>query len=297
MSKYTHEFLKKRFILEDVELNDYILNAIDFLESTDELVKKAEKENLDTISQEAYWPIMNDMYERSYEYVCGSLSLFILQQLQSCEASCRTAIEGAVNLHYVSLGDSLGKIISYFKNHFEVELKQNVNWKSAVDTSNVDEEIKNYHQGLIANKNDALNTYEAVLNKSMSDKGININTYDSKWPSAFDRFRLIDDEIGYRTIYTALCSQSHNDPEDLLNKLLCRAINNDGFTLAKKEEQYYFSLYMILQAIKYHVMASAMYLGKLDISCKELSVKYNDILHLIVKSQEEKASVLSELTD
>jgi hypothetical protein len=297
LSKYSQQFLKKRFILENIELNDYVLEAIDFLESTDELVRTSEKENQEIISQETYWPIMHDMYERSYEYVCGSLSLFIIEQLQSCEASCRTAIEGAVNLHYVSLGDSLGKIISYFKNHFEVELKQNVNWKSAVDSSNVDEDIKNYHRGLIANKNDALNTYEAVLNKSMLDEKINIDTYDAKWPSAFDRFRLIDDEIGYRTIYTALCSQSHNDPEDLLNHLLCRTLNHDGFTSAKKEEQYFFSLYMILQAIKYHVMASAMYLGKLEISCEELALKCNEILALIEKSQQHKDSLLRALSE
>jgi hypothetical protein len=297
LSKYSKEFLKKRFIIEDIEVSDYVLKAIDFLESTDEFVRVSEKDNLDAITQETHWPIMHDMYERSYEYVCGSLSLFIIEQLQSCEASCRTAIEGAVNLHYVSLDDSLGKIISYFKNHFVVEFKQNVNWKSSVDTSGADERIKEYHRGLITNKNDALRNYEAILNKSMQDKGININAYDAKWPSAFDRFRLINDEIGYRTIYTALCSQSHNDPEDLLNHLLCRTINNVGFTSAKKEEQYFFSLYMVLQAIKYHIMASAMYLGKLGISCKDLSLKYNGILDLLVKSQQQKDNLLKELTE
>lgn len=289
-------FLKKRHILEEIELNDYVIEAIDFLESTNEFVRASEKENLENISKKTYWPIMHDMYERSYEYVCGSLSLFIIEQLQSCEASCRTAIEGAVNLHYVSLEDSLGKIISYFKNHFEVELKQNINWKSAVDTSNVDESIKNYHRGLIANKNNALSDYEAVLKKAMLEQGVNIDNYDAKWPSAYDRFRLINDEIGYRTIYTALCSQSHNDPEDLLNQLLCRALNHDGFTSAKKAEQYFFSLYMVLQAIKYHVMASAMYLGKLEISCESLALKYNEVLSLIEKSQQHKDSLLAELS-
>jgi hypothetical protein len=296
LSKYCKKFLKKRFIKEDIELNSYVLEAIVFLESTDEFVRNAKKKNLDVIPKEIHWPIMSDMYERSYEYVCGSLSLFIIEQLQSCEASCRTAIEGAVNLHYVSLDDSLGKIISYFKNHFVVELKQNVNWNSAVDSSSVNEEIKDYHRSLISNKNDALSTYEAVLNKSMQEKGINISTYDAKWPSAYDRFRLIDDEIGYRTIYTALCSQSHNDPEDLLNELLCRTVSHDGFTSVKKAEQYFFSQYMILQAIKYHVMASAMYLGKLNISCKDLVLKYNEILELIGKSEKHKDSLLTELS-
>ncbi|PJE54055.1 hypothetical protein TY87_17575 [Marinomonas sp. BSi20584] len=131
----------------------------------------------------------------------------------------------------------------------------------------------------------------------MLAQGVNIDNYDAKWPSAFDRFRLINDEIGYRTIYTALCSQSHNDPEDLLNQLLCRSLNHDGFTSAKKAEQYFFSLYMILQAIKYHVMASAMYLGKLEISCEVLALKCNEILDLIESSQQHKDSLLTELSE
>jgi hypothetical protein len=42
LSKYCEKFLKKRFIKEDIELNDYVLDAIDFLESADEFVRNAE---------------------------------------------------------------------------------------------------------------------------------------------------------------------------------------------------------------------------------------------------------------
>lgn len=115
MNNYTREFLKKRHISEDIELNSFVLDAVDILESSYEFVVATKKENLELDSEETYWPILHDMYERSYEYVCGSLSLFVIEQLQSCEASCRTAIEGAVNLHYVSVGDSLKKLFYILK--------------------------------------------------------------------------------------------------------------------------------------------------------------------------------------
>jgi hypothetical protein len=297
MSKYTQEFLKKRFILESIELNDYVTKAIDILECVDKLVRSSENEKMDTLNKETHWPIMHDMYNRSYEYVCGSLSLLIIGQLQSCEASCRTAIEGAVNLHYISLGDSLGKIISYFKNHIKIELKQNVNWKAAIDSSNVCEADKEYHRRLISNKNDALSNYEAIIKKSMNDAGVDVDKYEAKWPSGYDRFCLIDDEIGYRTVYVALCSQSHNDPEDLLNHLLSRVIGDAGLTSAKKEEQYFFSLDMVLQAIKYHIMASGMYLGKFELSCDELPLEHHKILDLMMLAQKDKHNLLNELTN
>jgi len=289
-------FLKSRYIQEDIELNAYAVNAINILEDCDSIVREGIYKNHDTLNTQVDFAILCDMYERSYEYTCGSLSLLVIGQLQSCEASCRTAIEGAVNLHFISLGDSTGKIISYFRNHFEVERKQNVNWRSSVDVANVDETAKNHHRALIDEKNDALDKYEAVLRKAMSERGIDINNFDPKWPSAFDRFRLIDDEVGYRTVYVALCSQSHNDPEDLLNHFLCRAIGNEGFTSAKKAEQYFFSVYMVLQAVKYHVMASAMYLGKFNISCDDLAHKYNKALEMMELAMDHKNSVLSELS-
>ncbi|ELB2136404.1 TPA: DUF5677 domain-containing protein [Vibrio parahaemolyticus] len=296
LESYVQNFLSKRYIREEVELDEYIIKALELLESTDSFVRNRENEYEEKINDKIQWQITHDMYERSYEYVCGSLSLFILGQLQSCEASCRTAIEGAVNLHFVSIGDTTDKIVSYFKNHFEVEKKQNSSWEKAVDSSDVEDELKEYHRSLIDKKYEALSSYEAVLKKVMAEHNVDISLSETRWPSAYDRFRLIDDEIGYRTIYTALCSQSHNDPEDLLNHLICRAFGHDGFTAAKKAEQYFFSLYMVLQAVKYHIMASVMYLGKFDIPMIELTDKYKETLNLLMQSQKHKDILLVELS-
>lgn len=36
------------------------------------------------------------------------------------------------------------------------------------------------------------------------------------WPSIADRFKALNLEVNYRTIYTRLCAETHSDPEETL---------------------------------------------------------------------------------
>jgi hypothetical protein len=210
---------------------------------------------------------MHDMYIRSYEYCCGVLGCFLIGQFPSSEALCRTAIEGAINLHYVSLGDSMGKQIAYFKTHIKNERKQNSNWKSSVEQSGYPNDIKNHHLERIRGEDASLDQYEIMLRESLSLDRVDYDAVDIKWPSIFDRFREVDNEVGYRTVYAALCSQAHNDAEDVLNKIMSRVITNvEGLEEAQWVEKYNFSLYLLLTAIDYHIFSSAMYLSKIGIN-------------------------------
>jgi len=223
------------------------------------------------------------MYERNYDYCCGVLGCFLIAQFTASEALCRTAIEGAVNLHYTSLGDSLSKQISYFKNHIYTERKQNSNWKESILKSSCDEELKQYHFEKIAEKEAAIKNYEEMLRDSLLLVQVSFDDINEKWPSIFDRFREIDDEIGYRTVYAALCSQAHNDAEDALNKVYARVCASvEGLDEAHFIEQYNFSLYMALMAIKYHIFASAMYVAKLGINAESLVNHYNKVIDAII---------------
>ncbi|WP_212630144.1 DUF5677 domain-containing protein [Pseudomonas sp. KB-10] len=282
MNELVRGFITKRTLLSDMELNAPLHEAIYRLEATDKLARELLESNKALLEDLVYWPSLHDMYERSYEYCCGVLGCFLIAQFQSSEALCRTAIEGAVNLHYTSLGDSLSKQIAYFKNHLETERKQNINWKNSVASSSHSEELKQYHFEKIDQKNIALNNYEDMLRESLSLVQVGFDDINEKWPSIFDRFRAINDEIGYRTIYAALCSQAHNDAEDALNKIYARVCASvDGLDEAHFIEQYNFSLYMALMAIKYHIFASAMYIAKLEISAEPLIEHYKKVMDAI----------------
>lgn len=276
-------------------LNKSLYKAIYCLEKSAELINNSCCENQQQLINNVPWVSMHDMYKRSYEYCCGALGCFLIAQFPSSEALCRTAIEGAVNLHYVSLGDSMGKQIAYFKEYLDTERKQNTNWQRSVENANYPQDAKDLHFEQIRQKEESLSQYDDMLRQSLHLAGIDYDSSKLNWPNIFERFREIDDEVGYRTVYTALCSQAHNDAEDVLNSIFSRvAPNVDGLAEAQMVEQYNFSLYMILTAIKYHIFASAMYIAKFGISATDLISLLNKINEAIFLVTEHGPRLISE---
>ncbi|MCL1058855.1 DUF5677 domain-containing protein [Shewanella gelidimarina] len=295
MDKLVVNFIEKRALSQDMDLNEPLYNAILYLEKSNELVEELCEQNQDELVKNVPWPTMHDMYKRNYEYCCGVLSCFLIGQFQSSEALSRTAIEGAVNLHYVSLGDAMGKQIAYFKNHLVTERKQNKNWKQSVEASAYSKDAKDHHLDRILEKEASLNYYEEALKGSLKLSGVDFDAVDLKWPSIFDRFKEIDDEVGYRTVYAALCSQAHNDAEDILNKIMSRVIENvSGMEEAQWIEQYNFSLYLLLTALKYHITASAMYIAKFGIDVESLGQLTNKTVETITLVVERGPELIRE---
>ena len=284
MHKLVKGFFEKRAIYTDIELNKPLHNIILYLEESNNILNKMIDKNINKLEKNIPWSTMHDMYKRSYNHICGALSLFIIAQLQSSEALCRTALESSVNLHYVSLGGSIDKLIAYFKNYIEVERKQNINWKSSIDNSSYPSEVKDFHRKKINTKNKALDQYEEMLKESLSLANVDYESNTTKWPNIFERFRAIDHEVSYRTIYMALCSQAHNDPEDILNNLMSRVIANvDGLTEANFIQQYNFSMYMLITCVQFHIFATAMYIAKFEINAKKIVDIYKKTTNLLVE--------------
>jgi hypothetical protein len=271
MDKLVSDFINQRTLSPDMELNEPLYNAILYLEKSNVLINQMCQENQGNLVKAVPWSSMHDMYERNYEYCSAVLGCFLIGQFPSSEALCRTAIEGAVNLHYVSLGDSMAKQIAYFKNHLTTERKQNRSWKLSVEHSEYPQEAKKHHLTKIEEKEESLNNYENGLRQSLNLSGVDFDAVDLEWPNIFERFKEVANEVAYRTVYAALCSQAHNDAEDVLNKIMSRITANvSGMEEAQLIEQYNFSLYLILTAIRYHIVASAMYLAKFSIKVDSL---------------------------
>lgn len=145
MDKLVAQFISQRTISLDIELNAPLHDAIYYLEKSDRFVATTCEKYADRLTEFVPWPSMRDMYERNYEYCCGVLGSFLIGQFPSSEALCRTAIEGAVNLHYVSLGDSMNKLIAYYKSYLFTERKQNRAWKESITRGNYPLEVKQHH--------------------------------------------------------------------------------------------------------------------------------------------------------
>jgi len=81
----------------------------------------------------------------------------------------------------------------------------------------------------------------------------------------------IGDEVGYRTIYAALCSQAHSDPEDIVNNMVARVIPVlEPSGEAQQVEQYHFSFFMLHHAVAYHLRAAIEMFRLFGIATEEL---------------------------
>lgn len=295
MHELVKDFVGKRTLTESMELNEPLHDGIYYLEKLNQLVERLCRDNENKLVDEVPWPSMHDMYKRNYEYCCGVFGVFLIGQFPSCEALCRTAIEGSVNLHYVSLGDSMTKQIAYFKHYLTTERRQNQSWRKSIEDSSYPDDAKKHHLQKILDKDDVLYRYEYGLKTSLALCGVDFDAVESKWPSIFDRFREIGEEVGYRTVYAALCSQAHNDAEDILNKIMARITTNvSGMEDAQWVEQYNFSLYLSLTSLRYHAMASAMYLAKYGIDAKAIIQLRQGVTDSIVKVIEHGPRLVSE---
>ncbi|QHG91412.1 hypothetical protein CVO_05995 [Sulfurimonas sp. CVO] len=295
MHKLVKDFFDKRVISTDIDMNKPLHNAILYLEESNNVLNKLVDINIKKLEKNVPWSSMHDMYKRSYDHVCGVLTLFIVAQLQSSEALCRTAIESSVNLHYISLDNSMDKLIAYFKDYIETERKQNINWEKSINSSNYPSKSKEFHRKKIADKNEALDKYEEMLRESLSLANVNYDSNNTRWPNIFERFRDIDHEVSYRTIYMALCSQAHNDSEDILNSLMTRVIANvDGLEKANFIQQYHFSLYMVLTCVQFHIFASAMYIAKFEISAKKLIDIYKKSTNILIEFTDSMEETISQ---
>jgi hypothetical protein len=180
-----------------------------------------------------------------------------------------TAVEASINLYYSSLGNTEEKIASYFKDYISNERDQNRKWLSAVNAAKFSAEAKQHHLENIARKEEALRKYERVLTQFYSQLSLDYVKIGAPWPSLFDRFKSIGKEIDYRTVYSALCSQAHNDAEDLLNDFVSKAFQIEGISERQERENASFALLMILISVETLVESAAIYLGKYSLGANE----------------------------
>jgi hypothetical protein len=226
-------------------------------------------ENLKELETDESWALLHAMNERCMEQQAACISLYSNKYFAPAEALCRTVVEAAVNLYYSSIGDSCTHVLTYFRSYIEMERKQNRSWLASVNASAYPEEVKNTHRQRIQNKDVALNTYEHVLTEAFSQIGIAYGDVGRDWPSIFDRFKSINKEVEYRTVYAALCSQAHNDAEDLLNDFVHGVRQIGGAHESQAAEDQNFSLYMVLTALSFLAEATVIYLAKFNLDVNE----------------------------
>ncbi|MEA3273875.1 MAG: DUF5677 domain-containing protein [Pseudomonadota bacterium] len=245
------------------------------------------------LAEQQEWLILRNMYERSHEHTEGAVSCLTMGNVASAEALCRTSLESSVTLYYVSVNDIIPAVAGYFQRYIDSEKEQNRKWHNSIEASVFDDAVKSAHRAELAKKDSALEQYERELGAWLHQTS-NVSLATSpQWPNIFDRFKEIGKELSYRTVYAALCSQSHADAEDILNHLMSRLIpsntfDRDQYHKMLQRENAWFSSFMVVIAIKEYIEATAMFLGKFNIC----PLQYFQTLNM--EAQGVKASLVDE---
>ena len=95
------------------------------------------------------------------------------------------------------------------------ERKESHRWESLTQTMDKDE--AEVHLSRIGKKRADMDRCEAIAKRFAAEAGL--VREPAAWPKLSDRFSSLGDEVGYRVLYAAMCSQTHNDAEDLFNFL------------------------------------------------------------------------------
>ena len=175
---------------------------------------------------EPTWGLLWSMLEKINDYAEASIIAFITGSQASSEVIARTVVESSLNVMYILDKNATCRIEQYFISYIEKEKKELKNWFNL--TKKMDDEGANLHISSINQKTDVLNQLQNVVNDlDICEKA---NGKDNTWPgSIFNKFKSLgfDFELDYRTIYAAMCSQTHNDAEDLLNLLIVKSSGNE----------------------------------------------------------------------
>jgi hypothetical protein len=268
-------------VTHDAEFSDGLTLLIRFRNDIDSRVA----DNIQTLAKESSWGLLHAIYKRAYTHVEGCFVLFSHGYHSCAEALCRTAIEASINLYFFSLGDTEEKLICYFKDYISTERNQNRKWLGSDTGSKYSEEAKQHHYNSVAAKEVALRRYEGFLANAFDQIGRNYEQNSQPWPSLFNRFKLIDKEVDYRTIYSALCSQAHNDAEDLINEFWSKGSQLKQAHERQERENRNFGLYMVLMALATLVESAAIYLAKYSLGANEtlipLLTEVEDVIHRV----------------
>jgi hypothetical protein len=202
---------------------------------------------------EPTWGLLKTMLDRVYNYAAGSLILYAVGQPSSGEVVARTAVESAINVLYVLNGNGIERLQGYFSTYIATERRQNRLWLDSI--SRYSDREKQVPCWGLAKKVKALDECEKFLTTTFQQMGVTYNT-NAEWPSLFDRFKALGKETAYRTVYAAMCSQAHNDAEDLLNKFFVYSVGISELKEKLALETANFSRMLIYIGLQYYLEAS-----------------------------------------
>lgn len=186
-----------------------------------------------------------NMIHRASNTLAGMVSLISTGHLQEAEVISRTLTESTLTIQYLLKNDSFKNLSHYIASYYVGEKRRNDIWKTVLGESDI-----HPHNRLIDDKVLVENTQKEICQNFIESSG-------SEWPlkpqsaSIEKIFKTLDKEVEYRTVYRAMCGQSHHNQEDLINGLLYSLTANSEKEEKYKRKKHSFSIFICLWGMRY----------------------------------------------
>jgi hypothetical protein len=205
-----------------------------------------------TIAPGAAWVVLRWMTHRVFDHAEAGFLAIANGSVPSAEVISRALLEAALNLMYATNEDTDARIFDYLMAYVSQERREVQRWESLAKT--MDSFEAGGHLSEISKKQAAINYSEEAANRYAQDAGVTRGP--APWPKLSERFSSLGDDVGYRVLYAAMCSQTHNDAEDLLNFVaLATSAQPPELTTAFEQriarESLYFARFLLYRGTEY----------------------------------------------
>jgi hypothetical protein len=176
----------------------------------------------------------------------GSMvSLIANGHLQDAEVIARTLSESTLKIQSLLTGNVVDNIANYLAYYFSDSKYKNDQWKSSAANSDFD-----FYNQLINNKNEVEEGSKSICKAFIESSG-------GIWPDkpkklgVVDIYKKLNRDVEFRTVYRAMCGQTHQNSEDLINSLLYSLGDDVDLEQRAKNEKHSFSIFICLWSMRY----------------------------------------------
>jgi hypothetical protein len=223
------------------------------MESFSNALGLATRDNLIPVEEPA-WALVRAMILRGFAHADAGFVCLATGAVSTVEVVSRVVLESALNVLYILEQDRVCRLYDYLAGYVTQERTELTRWEEML--GRMPPEEATVHRKEIERKQQAVDQQESIVQEFAGSAGI--TRPRRPWPKIADRFRAIGNEVDYRVLYVAMCSQTHNDAEDLFNTFMLGAMAHlhpgqvaREFEMRQKAENAFFARLLLYRSIEY----------------------------------------------
>jgi hypothetical protein len=223
------------------------------LESFSDALGFATRDHLIPVDEPS-WGLIRAMILRGFAHANAGFVCLATGSVATAEVVSRAVLECALNVLFILGEDRTGRLYDYLAAFVAQERTELARWEGVL--GGIPPAEAGVHRIEISRKKEAVDHQEAIVAAFVNDAGITRPA--QPWPKIGERFRAVGSEIDYRVLYAAMCSQTHNDAEDLFNIFVLGAVShlNPGqiareFEIRQNAENAFFARLLLFRSLEY----------------------------------------------